>query len=268
MAVLLVGARIAGMITTLPLFGGRNYPLIAKIGLVLFLTILVVPLANIETVLALDMGWKFVLLLVNEIVLGLFLGLIVALYLGFIYFAGDVIDYLIGFSMVSVLNPLDETQMPITSNLFYVYLSLVFLSLDLHHKVLLALADSFVRIEIGSFIRAAESLSYLMRIVAESLFIGFSLAAPFVITILVADIVLGLLSKAMPGMNIFILGMPFKILIGLFVLLVILPMLYEVFGDFIHAGIDLLNEYIRGIGGERFGLLRALFGISGRGGAL
>lgn len=248
MAAILIGARIAGMMTTLPIFGGRNYPLIAKIGLTLFLTVLVIPLADIGIDIGLETGWEFVLLLVNEVVLGLFLGLIVALYLGFIYFAGDVIDYLIGFSMVSVINPTDETQMPITSNLLYIYLSLVFLALDLHHKVLLAIADSFIRIEIGSFVRAAESLSYLMRVVSETLLIGFSLASPFIITILVADIVLGLLSKAMPGMNIFILGMPFKILIGIFVFLVIVPVLFGQFADYIHSGIDLMIEYIRGIG--------------------
>lgn len=248
MLALFVGARISGMIATLPIFGSRNYPLIAKMGLTLFLTVLISPVAKITTAIPIDLGWNFVLILFNEILFGVFLGFIVSIYLGFIYFAGDIIDYLIGFSMVSVMNPLDENQMPITSNLLYVYLTLVFLSLDLHHKLIVTLADSFSRVELGSFLRAAESLSYLMRVVSETLVIGFSLAAPFVITVLVADIVLGLLSKAMPGMNIFILGMPFKILIGLAVFLIIVPVLYDLFGDYIHRSIDLINEFIRGIG--------------------
>lgn len=248
MLALFVGARIAGMIATLPVFGSRNYPAIAKIGLSLFLTLLISPIAKITSAIPVDFGWNFVLILINELVFGLFLGFVVSIYLGFIYFAGDVIDYLIGFSMVSVMNPLDENQMPITSNLLYVYLTLVFLSLDLHHKLILTLADSFTRVELGSFLRAAESLSYLMRVVSETLFIGFSIAAPFIITVLVADIVLGLLSKAMPGMNVFILGMPFKILIGISVFLIIVPVLYDLFGKYMNQGIDLINEFIRGIG--------------------
>lgn len=248
MLALLVGARISGMIATLPIFGSRNYPMIAKMGLTLFLTVLISPIARITSAIPIDLGWNFVLILINEIIFGIFLGFIVSIYLGFIYFAGDIIDYLIGFSMVSVMNPLDENQMPITSNLLYVYLTLVFLSLDLHHKLIITLADSFSRVELGSFLRAAESLSYLMRVVSETLIIGFSLAAPFIITVLVADIVLGLLSKAMPGMNIFVLGMPFKILIGLSVFLIIVPVLYDLFGDYINRSIDLINEFIRGIG--------------------
>ncbi|MDO4754414.1 MAG: flagellar biosynthetic protein FliR, partial [Bacillota bacterium] len=184
----------------------------------------------------------------NELIFGVFLGFIVSIYLGFIYFAGDVIDYLIGFSMVSVMNPLDENQMPVTSNLLYVYLTLVFLSLDLHHKLIVTLADSFVRVELGSFIKAAESLTYLMRVVSETLMIGFSIAAPVVITILVADIVLGLLSKAMPGMNIFVLGMPFKILIGVSMFMLVIPVLYDLFGEYINKSIDIINEFIRGVG--------------------
>lgn len=236
------------MIATLPIFGSRNYPLIAKMGLTLFLTVLISPIAKISSAVSIDLGWNFVLILVNEVIFGLFLGFLVSIYIGFIYFAGDIIDYLIGFSMVSVMNPLDENQMPITSNLLYVYLTLVFLSLDLHHRLIVTLAESFSKVEIGAFIRAAESLSYLMRVVSETLMIGFSIAAPFIITVLVADIVLGLLSKAMPGMNVFILGMPFKILIGISVFIIIVPVLYDLFGQYINQSINLIREFIGGIG--------------------
>lgn len=247
MSAFFVGARITGMITVLPIFGSRNYPLVAKVGLILFLTVLVAPIAKISFAVPVDLGLSFAFLIINELIFGLFLGFLVTVYLGFIYFAGDIIDYLIGFSMVSVMNPLDETQMPITSNLLYVYLTLVFLSLDLHHRLIITLAESFSKVEVGALIKGTESLSYLMKVVSEMLLIGFSLAAPFVITILVADIVLGLLSKAMPGMNIFILGMPFKILIGVTLFLLVVPMLYELFGAYISEGVDWINRYLDGV---------------------
>ncbi len=245
---LLIGTRITGMMITLPIFGAKNYPTRARITLALFLTVMIAPLADIDLSIDLSNGWIYSMYLLNELVLGLFLGFIVSICVGFIYFAGDIIDYLIGFSMVSVMNPLDESQMPVTSNLMYVYINLVFLALGMHHRVIFSMIESFDRIEVGSFMKAAESLSYLMKIVSETLLIGLSISAPFIITILVADVVLGLLSKAMPGMNVFVIGMPFKILIGVFVLLVIIPLFAELFGEKIGWGLDMLDRYIRSVG--------------------
>lgn len=246
---ILVGGRIAGMIVTAPVFGSRNYPLIARVGLMLFLTILVAPFAQLGN-LAIDLSSNldFFIYLLNEVIIGLFLGLIVSLFISFTYFAGDLIDYLIGFSMVSVVNPMDESQMAISSNILYVFATLIFLSLNLHHKVILALVYSFRVIEVGSFVKVTESLSYFMEIVANSLVVGLAVAAPFVITVLVADIVLGLLSKAMPGMNIFILGMPFKILIGLLLFLVLVPLLSQLLGSEMDAVFPLLKNYIEEFG--------------------
>lgn len=246
---LLIGGRVGGMVLTLPIFGGKNYPNIAKIGLVLALTVIIVPYANFNLSINLTTGWEFGLYLVNEVIIGLFLGMIASVFVGFIYFAGDFIDYLIGFSMVSVMNPLDETQMPVTTNLFYIFMNLVFLALNMHHKLIITMVESFQKIEVGSFIKGAESLSFLMSVVLETFVVGFSLAAPFIITVLVADIVLGLLSKAMPGMNIFILGMPFKILIGFFILIMILPLLADFMGSQVNHAVDLIRDYIFGVGG-------------------
>ncbi len=244
LAILLIGARIGGMFATMPIFGSRNYPVSAKIGLVLFLTVIVTSNIAVDITIDTVYGYEFFFYLVNEAVIGLFIGLLASVFLGFIYFAGDIIDYLTGFSMVSVMNPLDETQMPITSNLMYIYLSLVFLALNMHHKVILVVAESFELIPLGSLIRAAESLSYLMSVVSQTLLIGLSISAPFIITILVADIVLGLLAKAMPGMNIFILGMPFKVLIGVFMFLVIVPALADVFGVQFGSAFDFIGNYM------------------------
>lgn len=244
LALLLIGGRVGGMFATMPIFGSRNYPLPAKIGLTLFLTIIVS--ASVEVNFSLDSvyGYEFIMYLANEVVLGVSMGLLISTFLGFIYFAGDVIDYLTGFSMVNVMNPLDETQMPITSNLMYVYMSLVFLALNMHHKVILSISESFRLIPLGSFIRAAQSLSYLMDIVAKTLLAGLSISAPFLITIIVGDMILGLLAKSMPGMNIFILGMPFKVLIGVFVFLAIVPVLADVFGDQFAGAFDMLSNYM------------------------
>lgn len=245
---LLVGGRIGGLFFTVPIFGSKNYPNTVKVGLILFLSILMAQYASIDTQLSITSTLGFLALMVTEIIIGLFIGLLVTLFINFVYMAGNIIDYLIGFSMVSVINPLDETQIPITSNILFIYSTLIFLSLNMHHRIILALVELFRVLPIGRLFDFNISLKYLMVIITDSLSLGVAIAAPFIITILVADFVLGMLSKAMPGMNIFILGMPFKIMVGITVFLFVIPLLFNLFGERISGAFDHIYKFIFEIG--------------------
>lgn len=241
--IFLIAGRFAGMIFTAPIFGSRNYPIPMKIGLVFFSTLLVFPF--VETTIAYDVSTflAFGMLLINELMIGLFIGLILSVFFNFIYFSGDIIDHELGYSIVSVINPLDESQIPITSNIFYVFSTLIFLMLNMHHELISALVISFSRIELGSFFKVSESLAMLVEIVQQSFVIGLQIAAPFVISILIANIILGLLSKAMPGMNIFVLGMPFKIFFGLLLFIILMPYFYEIFSNILDYGFYYVKEF-------------------------
>lgn len=242
--ILLVAGRMAGLIFTAPILGSRNYPIPIKIGFVFFTTLLIYPYVNSTVTYDVSSFWAFALLLMNELIIGIFIGLLISVFFNFMYFAGDIIDHQLGFSMVSVINPLDESQIPITSNIFYVLSTLIFLNLNLHHELITALVVSFSKIELGSFMKAAESLNVFIDVVNQSFIIGLQIAAPFMITILIADIVLGLLSKAMPGMNIFVLGMPFKIFFGLLLFIILIPYLFEVFSEILDSVFYYVKEYI------------------------
>ena len=242
--IFLVAGRMGGMIFAAPILGSRNYPLPAKIGLIFFTTLLVYPFINSTITYDVSTFWGFAILMVNELMIGLFIGLLISVYFNFIYFAGDVIDYHLGFSMVSVFNPLDETQIPVTANVFYVFSTLIFLQLNLHHELISARVASFSKIELGSFFKVTESFPLILDIVQESFVIGLQIAAPFMITVLISDIILGLLSKAMPGMNIFVLGMPFKIFFGLILMIILMPYLYEIFSQVLDAAFFFVVEFL------------------------
>lgn len=229
--IILVAGRMAGMIFTSPVLGSRNYPVHYKIGLMAFLTLLVYPMITIDLTYQVETFWGFGWYLANEIVIGMTIGLILTLYFNFIYFAGDLIDRDIGFAMVNVVNPLDESQIAVTSNLFYLFATLIFLQLNFHHELIAALLASYQRIAVGTSILLAPTYDILLDVTATSMILGFQIAAPFVITILISNIILALLSKAMPGMNIFILGMPFKIFFGFLLFIILMPYLYDIFGQ-------------------------------------
>jgi flagellar biosynthetic protein FliR len=78
--------------------------------------------------------------------------------------------------------------------------------------------------------------------------IGFQLAAPFVFTMLIIDIVLGLLSKAMPAMNIFVLGMPLKIFVGFIMYLILMPYYAKEMLNLFEIMFQMMNDYMRGLG--------------------
>ena len=242
--IFLIAGRLGGMIFTAPIFGSRNYPIPMKIGLIFFTTMIVYPFVNTTLTYDVSTFWGFAILMVNELMIGLFIGLLISVYFNFIYFAGDIIDHQLGFSIISVINPMDESQIPITANVFYVFSTLIFLMFNLHHELITALIVSFSKIELGSFFKSADSFVILVDIVQQSFVIGLQIAAPFMITVLIADIVLGLLSKAMPGMNIFVLGMPFKIFFGLLLFIILMPYMFEIFTNILKDSFYYVKEYL------------------------
>ncbi|MBM7560600.1 flagellar biosynthetic protein FliR [Fusibacter tunisiensis] len=240
---ILVAARMGGMIFTAPFFGSRNYPAPLRIGLMFFLAILINPLISSTVVYDvstfLDLGAK----IVSELMIGVFVGFVLTLYWNFIYFAGDIIDRDIGFSMVNVVNPMDESQIPITANLFYIFATLIFVQLDFHHELITAMTVSFERIPLGFSFFSVTSFPILLDALRETFVIGFQIAAPFVITVLISNIILGLLAKAMPGMNVFILGMPFKIFFGFLLFIILMPFYYEIFAEVIGHGFKYVTQF-------------------------
>lgn len=233
---ILIFVRMAGLIFAAPILGSRNYPIPMKIGLSFFTSLLIYPLIPRGVMFDPSTFWGFGALVVNELIIGLFIGIILTIYFNFIYLAGGLIDREIGFAMVNVVSPMDESEMPITSNIFYVFSTLIFFQLNLHHQLISALIYSFRDIPLGRNFFSVNTFSILVEALQYSFVIGFRIAAPFVIIILISNIILGLLAKAMPGMNVFILGMPFKIFFGLLLFIVIMPYLYDLFAETLKHG--------------------------------
>lgn len=226
---LLIGARIGATLTTAPIFGSRNYPMRFKIGFTFFLTLLVFPLVDHLVLIDPSTFLGFAAFLVNEIFIGLTMGFLLSIFFNFIYLAGGIIDREIGFSMVNVISPMDESEMPISANLLYIMAILIFFQLDLHHQLITGVILSFSEIPIGTALFSKDVVSIVLDVVSASFVLGFKIGAPFTIIVLISNIVLGLLSKAMPGMNVFILGMPFKIFFGLLLFIVVVPYFYQAF---------------------------------------
>ncbi len=226
--IILVFTRIAAIFSFVPIFGSRSTPIVARIAIVFFISMVIVPDILVNFDLKIDTIVEFGYYIVLETLVGIGIGLIFAIIINVFYLAGSLVDRNIGFSMVSVIGAQDENQLPISSNLYYIFAMMIFLSTNMHHIVIKSVFLSYTYIPIGENLFSKVVVFDYTEIISYTFIMGFRMASAFVLTILIANLLLGLLSKAMPGMNVFMIGMPLKILMGLALLVVLVPLYPEI----------------------------------------
>lgn len=217
-AILLIFVRMTGLFILSPVFGRQNMPAIFKIGFAFFLTVI---FANTVDSFSLDYQNSLVLYMVyvaKELAIGIIMGYVTYVIVSGIYLAGQLIDMQIGFSFANVVDPITNIQVPLTSNFYYTYFILVFLLVNGHHMLIRALFYSFEVLPIEKMTFSSSVIPELTTLLADMFGIALRIAAPVICAIFIVDVVLGILSKTMPEMNVFMLGMPIKIIIGFIIM--------------------------------------------------
>ena len=197
----------------------QNIPAYYKIGFSYFTAVILSYSIPVPGTGAYNSIFAFFLLVAKEFMIGLILGYISYLIITAIYLAGQMIDMHIGFGMVNVLDPVSNIQIPVTADLYFILTLLIFLAIDGHHLLIYTLSESFSRLPVGSTIIMEKPLfDSVVRLFGSVFVISFKIAAPVTAAILVVDVALGVIAKAVPQVNVFIVGLPIKILIGLLVI--------------------------------------------------
>ncbi|SHJ91432.1 flagellar biosynthetic protein FliR [Paramaledivibacter caminithermalis] len=241
---ILVFSRISGIFLLTPVFGTKTIPRTLKIGIAGFLTLIAFPIITISSKLQIIHVYQLLYYMLIEFLIGLVFGFISLLILNSIYIAGVLVDRNIGFSIVSVISPQDESQIPITANFYYVMCILVFLMTDLHHTLIKAVLHSFKIIPIGYETVKLLFVDKVIEILETSFILGFKIAVPVMITIFITNVILGILSRAIPQMNVFVVGMPLKIFIGLVTIFIVLPLYFKVFSNIFAIMFDYIKEFL------------------------
>lgn len=226
---LLVSARLIGLFTLTPLFNNKSVPTIAKIGFVFFLSYIIFPVLTVINSLSITSFAEFWYYILMEFINGLSFGMVLTLLFSFVYIAGLLVDRNIGFALVSVMNPETNSQIPVSANLYYLLLMLIFFITDMHHHLIRGIIKSYETLPIGTVLINYKLIDLYTELIGNAFEVGVKIAAPFILTILVTNLILGLLSKAMPGMNVFIVGLPLKVFIGLVTFLIVIQFYYDAF---------------------------------------
>jgi flagellar biosynthetic protein FliR len=235
LAFLLILFRISGMMLSAPLFSMRNIPMQGKLGLALGFTLILFPLHASSLVVPKDL-MQFALLAMQETVIGLLLGYVVSLIFMGLQMAGEYVSMQMGLSVANMLDPVTQTQSPIVGQFFFYFAALIFLSLNIHHGLIVGLDRSFNFIPLGHFIGEGHLTGGLMterfiKLTSEMFIMSLMVGAPLMGLLMATDIALSFVAKVMPQMNVFMVAMPLKVLVGLLAILVSLPYLSALLGE-------------------------------------
>lgn len=224
-AFLVLVSRIAGLLAALPVLSGNSVPLKVKGALVLALGVLLAPLIHLPTLpydpLVLAAG------LLSELVIGLAIGLAVRLFFGAFEVAGEMIGVQMGFGVVQLLDPATSRQTPLMAQYFTLLASLVLLSLNGHLLIVATILSSYESIPAFGASLPTGAGDEVLRLSQHMFMVGLKLAAPVLVIILVINILLAILGRAVSQINVFVLSFPITIIGGLAVLSISMPYTVE-----------------------------------------
>jgi flagellar biosynthetic protein FliR len=226
---LLIFVRVSGIFVFSPLFSSQNVPNVLKVGFSFIFSLLLTTTLKVDFLNQVDTN--YLVLIVKELMVGIMIGFISYAFFSTFYILGQIIDMEIGFGMVNVIDPQNKIQVPVMGNFYYILSFLILLITNGHHVIIKALVDSYQYIPIGKFYISEATAYQLISILGKTFSLGFRIAAPIVVTMLLIDILLGVLSRTIPQMNVFVVGMPLKIVVGLLIIAVSLPIFNKFTGN-------------------------------------
>jgi len=225
----LVFTRIATMVVLMPVFGYRSIPNQVRIGLALFLTVLLLPIVQDSKAAMPGGAIPFALLVGKEALAGLVIGFATVLLFIGVQMSGRIIDIQMGFRVASVIDPQSRARVSLIGQFEYLLAILIFLSIDGHHFLLRALQKSFELIPLGRM-QFPSMLTERMVTLTGGLFeIAVKIGAPVMVVLFMTSVALGLIAKTVPQMNVFIVGLPLKIGVGLLAMTLSLPLFLSLF---------------------------------------
>jgi flagellar biosynthetic protein FliR len=215
--VLPVALRVGGLFTFGPFLGDLAIPNRVKAGLLIILTILLVPVTPLRPVLVGPVEWAQMVF--GEWLVGMLMALSLAAVFEGMQFAGQLSGIQLGLSLATLFDPQSNADSPALSVFYNLATLLFFLQLDIHHWMLRALSRSFDYLPVGSAVANQLLSRDMVRVVGSLFSLGIQIAAPLLLATMMIDLLLGFLSKASPQLPVLLLGIPVKNLTGYAILM-------------------------------------------------
>jgi flagellar biosynthetic protein FliR len=242
----LVFVRVITVVGTMPILSSRNIPSMAKVGLAAIIAFVLTPTLPGDRPPLPSTFLPFLVVIAQEVFLGLLFGFAVQVVFSGLQAAGQYLGVQMGLTIANTFDPISQSQGINYIDQFYALLAgMLFLTINGHHWTLLALQQSFDIVPLGQFALGERVANDLIVLTAEALVISIRIGLPIAVALVLADVAFLVLGRSAPQMNIFFVGQPLKIGIGLVAFFLALP-----------AMLSLMATVFRGLFGDLVDLMR------------
>ena len=210
----LILTRLSAFFLAVPVFSYRTLPAMLKIGMATFLALFVSFQMDFTFLEGMENYFYFV---IREALVGLSIGVIAFIILTAIQVAGGFIDFQMGFAIANVMDPQTGAQSPLMGQYLYLFALLILLSVNGHHLIIDAIYYSYDFIPLDQLIfntNVSNLAELVLRSFGQMFLIAFQMAVPIVGCIFLVDLSLGIMARTVPQLNVFVVGLPLKILVA------------------------------------------------------
>jgi len=232
---LLIFIRIWGLMFFAPIFSHRSFPVIAKAGFSLFVSIILYPHLQKQILFSPPSNTvDYFMIVLWQLIIGFSIGFTIKLVFEAVQLAGEVVGFQMGFAIVNVMDPQGSSQIPLLAMVETLFATLLFLVIDAHHWTLKVIVKSFSVLPFDFKVagKAFEMVNFITTVTGEIFIIAIKLAAPPLAILLFINVGLGIVARTVPQINIFIVGFPIQIALGFFILSAALSVFGKVFMDY------------------------------------
>ncbi len=222
---LVVTSRIAGFIGAIPVISSAQTPGRVKTALVVAVSLTLFPLMADGVPGVSFSPVPFMLLIVSEVLLGVLLGLVARLIFTAVEFGATVIGFQMGFAAANVFDPQSERQVALISQFQNIFAILIFLAINGHYLFLQTAVMSYELLPPGQLDLSGEAVPYLMELASHMFAIGVQFSAPVLAVLLLSGLILGILARVFPQLNVFLISFPVNIGTAFIVIALTLGML-------------------------------------------
>lgn len=235
--------RVSAMFVAAPVFSARSIPVRIRVLFAFFIAWVLMPVIPEPPVVDLISGEALVIS-VSQVLIGAAMGFILQMVFSAFVIAGQSIATAMGLGFASIVDPQNGVQVPVISQAFLIMATLVFLALNGHLIFIEVLAKSFQNMPIGPFFPSEDALWQLVTWGSDMFTGGMLIALPAVAALLLVNLAFGVTSRAAPQLNIFAVGFPIMIMVGIAFIILTLPTLTNHLSRLITQALDLIQTHI------------------------
>ncbi|MDA8441521.1 MAG: flagellar biosynthetic protein FliR [Peptococcaceae bacterium] len=240
--------RWAGFVMLAPVFGAKTVPTYIKIGLAMAFTVVVFPIVSHGYTPPSNLI-EYGMALVQETMVGLSIGFISQKILYVLQGAGQIIDLQMGLAIGSLLDPINGVASPLSGNFYTVVATLLLLATNAHYYLIAAMVRSYSFIPLQGSIQINHSLvDFAMQFVTGTFVESIQIALPIWGVLVITEIFLGFVSKALPQMNIFALSFPLKIILGFLLMIWVLSAFSVQVDNLVQDMLNQMYYLLKGLG--------------------